>query len=191
MECGKMRELCTTFAANPQVSALPPHICQDHDVARFERRRHGPRRPVGATRKKVEASLRRSGGRESRYQPQSGIPPMGPDPVHVFGRAPAASPKTHRPGVRSLPRVRPREEGFQRRIGVFHKRGAWPAPREVSGVPLVGTRCRCPRTCIPDASSYGISPPLFCADEKIGLSKWGGRPPVQPPRPPRSPHGVT
>ena len=54
MKCGKIWELCTTFAANPQVSALPRHICQDHDVARFERRRHGPGRPVGPPERKTK-----------------------------------------------------------------------------------------------------------------------------------------
>lgn len=58
------------------------------------------------------------------------------------------------PGFDLCPGCGRGRKGFHRRIGVFHKRGAWPAPREVSGVPLVGTRCRCPRTCIPDASSY-------------------------------------
>lgn len=44
--CGIRHDLCTTFAANPQVSALP-HCCSEaHDVARFERSRHGPDRPV-------------------------------------------------------------------------------------------------------------------------------------------------
>lgn len=112
----------------------------------------------GATRRRNGASPRRSGGRESRYQPQSGIPPMSPGPEPVLGRVPVASSKNHCPGVRSLPRVRPREGGFSTAEGVFQKRGAWPAPREVSGASLVGARCRCPRTCIPDASSFARSP---------------------------------
>ncbi len=94
------------------------------------------------------------------------------------------------PGFDLCPGCGRGRKGFHRRIGVFHKRGAWPAPREVSGVPLVGTRCRCPRTCIPDASSYeggGIvrrvscGPCLFCLSLQSGLNKYAGCPPTFPP----------
>lgn len=185
-----IRELCTTFAANPQVSALPPHICRDHDVARFERRRHGPGRPVGPPERKTRlrvvdpeggrAGISRSPASRRRAQARSTFS----DARRLQAQCPLV------PGFDLCPGCGRGRKGFHRRIGVFHKRGAWPAPREVSGVPLVGTRCRCPRTCIPDASSYygdglvrwvSCGPCLFCLPSKIDLNKYGGCSPAFPP----------
>ena len=172
MKCGKIRKLCTTFAANPQVSALPRHICQDHDVARFERRRHGPGRPAGPPERKTKLRFADpEGGRAGiSRSPASRRRAQARGTFSNARRSQVQRPIV--PGFDLCPGCGRGRKGFHRRIGVFRKRGAWPTPREVSGVSLVGTRCRCPRTCIPDASSYGISAsaclaPCFASMRKL------------------------
>lgn len=76
--CGKLRKLCTTFAANPQVSALPPYTPRHMMLRALKEADMTPAVRCGVTRRRQGACpMNPEGG--SRYQPQSGTR-LGPRP---------------------------------------------------------------------------------------------------------------